>query len=80
MLVLNRKKGQSIFIGDNIRITVIDVQGDHIKIGVDAPREISVHRQEIYDEITATNLLAVSTGTCGADMHQLFDDLIKGQG
>lgn len=79
MLVLNRKKGQSIFIGDNIRITVIDVQGDHIKIGVDAPREISVHRQEIYDEITATNLLAVSTGT-GADMHQLFDDLIKGQG
>ena len=55
MLVLSRRKGQSIVIGDNIEINVIDVQGDIIKIGIDAPRSISVHRKEVYNEIQAAN-------------------------
>ena len=55
MLVLNRKKGETIIVGDNIRITVVDVQGDNIKIGIEAPREVSIYRQELYEEITAAN-------------------------
>ena len=51
MLVLSRKKGQSIIIGDNIEITVVEIQGDTVRIGVNAPKEVSVHREEIYQRI-----------------------------
>jgi carbon storage regulator len=59
MLILSRRKGESIIIGDNIEISVIDVQGDIIKIGIDAPRSVSVHRKEIYNEIQAANREAI---------------------
>lgn len=49
MLVLSRKPGESIVIGDGIKLTVLDVQGSKVRIGVDAPRDVPVHRQEIYD-------------------------------
>lgn len=78
MLVLNRKKGQSICIGEQIRITVVDVQGDYIKIGIDAPREVGVYRQEIYREIVSANLQAASVKT-GQEQHHLLDDLFKAQ-
>lgn len=55
MLILSRHKGESIIIGDNIEISVVDVQGDIIKLGINAPRSLSVHRKEIYDEIQAAN-------------------------
>ena len=48
MLVLTRKRDESIFIGDDIRITVVDVRGDQVKIGIDAPRHVPVHREEVY--------------------------------
>ncbi|MBR2693998.1 MAG: carbon storage regulator CsrA [Thermoguttaceae bacterium] len=51
MLVLSRYKDQSIYIGDDIIITVVDVRGDRIRIGIDAPANIPVHRQEIYEAI-----------------------------
>jgi carbon storage regulator len=51
MLVLTRKRDESIFIGDNIKITVVDVRGDQVKIGIDAPRHVPVHREEVYKEI-----------------------------
>lgn len=51
MLVLNRKKDESIVIGDDIEITIVDVKGDKVSLGINAPREISVHRREIYDAI-----------------------------
>jgi carbon storage regulator len=55
MLVLTRKVDESIIIGDNIKITVVDIRGDQAKIGIEAPREISVHREEVYLEIQEEN-------------------------
>ena len=51
MLVLSRQSDETIIIGDNIRVTIVEVRGDKVRIGIDAPRDISVHRQEIYDAI-----------------------------
>jgi len=48
MLILTRKSGQSILIGDDIKIRIIEVKGNQVRIGVEAPRNISVHREEIY--------------------------------
>jgi carbon storage regulator len=53
MLVLTRKKHQSIMVGDNIEISVLDVIGDKVRIGIQAPREISVFRKEVFLEIQA---------------------------
>lgn len=55
MLVLSRKKGESIIIDDQIKLTVIAVEGETIKIGIDAPKQISIHREEIYLEIQEEN-------------------------
>ena len=48
MLVLTRKKDQTIVINDNIEITVLDIQGDQVRIGINAPRSISIHRKEVF--------------------------------
>ena len=51
MLVLSRQKDESIVIGDNIIITVVNIGGEKVRLGISAPRSISVHRKEIYDAI-----------------------------
>jgi len=51
MLVLSRRKNESVIIGDNIEIIIADVRGDKVRLGINAPREISVHRKEVYKEI-----------------------------
>lgn len=51
MLVLSRKKDEKIIIGDNIAIMIVDIQGDKVRLGIEAPREVSVHREEIYQAI-----------------------------
>lgn len=51
MLVLTRKPNQAIVIGDNVRIVVVSVDRDQVRIGIEAPREITVHRAEVYEEI-----------------------------
>ena len=51
MLVLSRQPDEKIIIGDNIVITIIEVRGDKVRIGIDAPKEVTVHREEIYEAI-----------------------------
>jgi len=51
MLVLSRKKDEKIVIGDNITIMVIEIRGDKVRLGIEAPREVTVHRQEVYEAI-----------------------------
>lgn len=53
MLILTRKIGESLLIGDNVEITVLSVRGNQVKLGVNAPKNISVHREEIYHRIKA---------------------------
>ncbi len=55
MLVLTRQRDQSVIIGDDITISVVDIRGDKVRLGIAAPRQITVHRKEIYDEIKAQN-------------------------
>lgn len=58
MLVLSRQRDQSIIIGDNIVITIVDIRGDKVRLGIDAPTEIPVHRREVYEAIQRENLRA----------------------
>lgn len=51
MLVLSRKKNESVVIGDNITIVVVEIRGDKVRLGVEAPKEVPVHRLEVYDAI-----------------------------
>jgi len=55
MLVLSRTRDESIMIGDHIQITVVDVRGDKVRLGIDAPMTVPVHRKEVYDAIKAEN-------------------------
>lgn len=55
MLVLSRHRDESIYIGDDIIITVVDIRGDKIRLGIAAPRQIPVHRQEVYEAIQREN-------------------------
>jgi len=51
MLVLSRQKDESIMIGDNVEITIVDVRGDKVRLGITAPKEVPVHRREVYEAI-----------------------------
>lgn len=53
MLILTRKPGETIIIDDNVKISVLGVEGRQVRIGIDAPKEIAVHREEIYNKIQA---------------------------
>ena len=61
MLVLSRKKNESIIVDDNIVITVVEIRGDKVRLGIEAPREVSIHRSEVRDAITAAESAAASS-------------------
>jgi len=58
MLILSRKLNEKIMIGDNIAVSIIEIRGDQVRIGVDAPKSVKVFRQEVYDAIKAENKAA----------------------
>lgn len=55
MLILTRRVGETLMIGDEVTVTVLGVKGNQVRIGVNAPRDVSVHREEIYDRIKREN-------------------------
>jgi len=67
VLILTRRVGESIVVGDDIVLTVFEVRGDAVRIGIDAPRSVRVNRKEVYEEIQRTNEQAVSTSDDALD-------------
>lgn len=62
MLVLSRTRDQSIMIGDDVKVTILDVRGDKVRLGITAPRGIAVHREEIYNRIRKQEKGQLETG------------------
>jgi carbon storage regulator len=67
MLVLSRQRDETIMIGDEIEISVVDIRGDKVRIGINAPTRIAVHRKEVYDAIRAENTQASRLGASDLD-------------
>ena len=77
MLVLTRKPGEGIIVGDDILITIVELKGGGVRIGIDAPREIKVHRQEVFDRIKQENQEATQWDI--ADLNELTTILNVGR-
>jgi carbon storage regulator len=67
MLILTRRVGETIIIGDNIRLTVLSTKGNQVRIGIDAPKDVSVHREEIYQRILDEKSGDVESGNDGVN-------------
>lgn len=75
MLVLTRRPGESIMIGDDIVVTVLDVRGDVVRVGIKAPRSVQVHREEVYLELQKVNREAASPSESAVEA---LSELLKG--
>jgi carbon storage regulator len=73
MLVLSRKLGEKIIIGQDVIIAVLDVKGDTVKLGVDAPRHVTIYREEIYQDVVDSNQIAQAT----AKVPQVLNDTLS---
>lgn len=76
MLVLSRRVGERLVIGDDIVVTVIEVRSDGVRLGIDAPRSVAVHRAEVLEAVTAANLAATDAGD---DAVESLRGLVAGQ-
>ncbi len=78
MLILTRKLGESITVDDDIKITLLDIKGKQVKIGIDAPKEITVHREEVYQMIKEQNIQASGNNDlAGQELCNIWDRLKK---
>ncbi|EOS75977.1 carbon storage regulator [Lachnospiraceae bacterium 10-1] len=66
MLALSRKKNEALIINNNIEITVLEIKGEQIKLGISAPKDVPVYRKEVYEQIQEANKDAVNTGAMEA--------------
>lgn len=85
MLVLSRQRDETIMIGDEIEITVVDIRGDKVRLGISAPQSIPVHRKEVYEAIKRENRDAAEVGLddlskVNQKVKQSKDDVSKDQG
>lgn len=62
MLVLSRRAGESIMIGDDVVVTILEIRGDIVRVGINAPGSVTVHREEVYRELEASNRAAAESG------------------
>lgn len=76
MLVLTRKANESIMIGDEIEVTVVEIQGDQIRIGIQAPRSMRVYRREVYQAIQEENRQAAITLPAPEKLGQLLQNMV----
>jgi carbon storage regulator len=67
VLILTRRAGESVVIGDDIVITIVEVRGDSVRLGIDAPRSVDVHREEVYQELRRANEQAASPDPSAVD-------------
>lgn len=77
MLVLARRLNQSIIIGNDIEVVIVDIKGDQVKIGIKAPKNVSVHRAEVHQEIQAENIQAVNVTIKPEELGKLSNILKK---
>lgn len=77
MLVLSRKKDDKVMIGDSVVVTIVDVKGDTVKLGIEAPREVKIYRGELIDAIEQANIEAAQQGLF--DLGEL-EKKVKGKG
>ena len=66
MMALTRKKGESLVINNNIEVTILEIRGDQIKLGISAPRDVSIYRKEVYLQIQEENKAALETNNAEA--------------
>lgn len=67
MLILTRKSGESVLIGDGVRVTVVAIKGRQVQLGVEAPKELMIYREEIYERIMEENKLAAASSSLGLE-------------
>ena len=73
MLALSRKENESIMIGNEIEITVLEIKGDQVKIGIKAPKNVSIYREEIYAQIQEANKEAAKSNAPAESLMKLFE-------
>jgi len=72
MLALSRKKGEALIINNNVEVTILEIKGEQVKLGISAPKEVPIYRKEVYVQIQDSNKEAMDTDTAVEGLKNLF--------